>query len=240
MSTEKDNKRPLWVDVIILTLAGVAFVTMVSLGNWQVKRLAWKLDLIERVEASAYGDPVPAKPDEIMAEYVRVATSGTFQHDKSLTVKALTDLGAGSWVLTPLRTADAVFWVNRGFVPSGLSRDDWTDPVGEVEIIGLARPSVPEGTALEKNDPSANRWVSVDLNAMDAAFDVNSAPYFIAMEHVGEPAKWPRGGLTKLEFRNSHLSYALTWYAMALLFFAAMAFVIWDRVNTRRTSPDQP
>lgn len=239
MNTEKDNKRPLWVDVIILTLAGAAFLAMILLGNWQVKRLAWKLDLIERVEASAYGDPVSAKPDEVMPEYLRVKTSGAFLHEKSLTVKALTDLGAGAWVLTPLQTADAVFWVNRGFVPSGLSPDEWTNPVGSVEIVGLARPSVPEGTALEKNDASANRWVSVDLDAMDAAFDVDSAPYFIAMEHFGEPTTWPRGGLTKLEFRNSHLSYALTWYGMALLFFAAMAFVIWDRVKSRRTSPDQ-
>ncbi|MEE2946656.1 MAG: SURF1 family protein [Pseudomonadota bacterium] len=239
MSTEKHNKRPLWVDVIILILAGVAFLAMILLGNWQVKRLAWKLDLIERVEASAYGDPVDAKPDEAMPEYLRVKTVGAFQHDKALTVKALTDLGAGAWVLTPLQTEDAVFWVNRGFVPSGLSPDEWTNPVGDVEIVGLARPSVPEGTALEKNDPSANRWVSVDLEAMDTAFNVESAPYFIAMEHVGEPATWPRGGLTKLEFRNSHLSYALTWYGMALLFFAAMAFVIWDRVKSHRTSPDQ-
>lgn len=239
MSTEKDNKRPLWVDVIILTLAGAAFLTMILLGNWQVKRLAWKLDLIERVEASAYGDPVNVKPDQVMPEYLRVKTSGAFKHDKSLTVKALTDLGAGSWVLTPLQTPDAVFWINRGFVPSGLSPDEWTNPVGDVEIIGLARPSVPEGTALEKNDPSANRWVSVDLDAMDAAFDVDSAPYFIAIEHFGAPATWPRGGLTKLEFRNSHLSYALTWYGMALLFFAAMAFVIWDRVKSSRSTPGQ-
>jgi len=35
-----DTRRPFWVDALILTLAGVLFVTMIGLGNWQMRRLA--------------------------------------------------------------------------------------------------------------------------------------------------------------------------------------------------------
>ena len=41
------------------------------------------------------------------------------------------------------------------------------------------------------------------------------APYFI---DAGEPKTgWPRGGLTVVAFRNSHLVYALTWFGLAAL-----------------------
>ena len=41
---------------------------------------------------------------------------------------------------------------------------------------------------------------------------------------------WPRGGLTVTAFRNSHLSYLLTWYGLALL----VAYGAWRVVADER------
>ncbi|MEL6959084.1 MAG: SURF1 family cytochrome oxidase biogenesis protein [Pseudomonadota bacterium] len=224
-----DVRRPIWADVLILCLSASALVVMVLLGNWQMDRLAWKLDLIEQVEANAYGEPVPA-PLGDAPEYLRVEISGSYQHEDSLTIKALTDLGPGSWVMTPLATSDGLFWVNQGFVPTGLAPSDWDVPLGAVSVTGLVRETQPGGTLLEANDPDAGRWYSADVAQMSNSAGFRSAvPYFITAEHVGDPTGYPRGGLTKLEFRNKHLSYALTWYAMAALFFGAMVWVVYDR-----------
>ena len=38
----------------LAALMGVA--VLVALGTWQLQRRAWKLDLIEQIEARAYGD----------------------------------------------------------------------------------------------------------------------------------------------------------------------------------------
>lgn len=57
------------------------------------------------------------------------------------------------------------------------------------------------------------------------------AGYFIDADQQGTPDAWPRGGLTIIDFRNSHLSYALTWYAMALLLVAGMGWAIRDRIR---------
>jgi len=224
-------KRPLWVDGLILLLAGVVFVTMIKLGNWQVRRLAWKLDLIETVEARAYGEPVDAPKTLDPQEYLRVQTTGTYKHDLSLHIKAVTEIGPGSWVMTPLATDTQTFWINRGFVPTGTGRDVWQEPAGLVTVTGLIRLDQPGGTLLEENDPVADRWVSADLALMSETRGIETANYFIAADHDGDPDGWPRGGLTQLKFKNTHLTYALTWYAMALLFFGAMAFVIWDRLR---------
>jgi len=41
-------------------LGAVFFVLFMGLGIWQVERLQWKLDLIERVDARVQAEPVAA------------------------------------------------------------------------------------------------------------------------------------------------------------------------------------
>lgn len=225
-------RRPVWVDVTILMLAMVMFASMIALGNWQVRRLAWKLDLIETVETRTRSDPVPAPLGEAL-DYQRVFATGSFAHEQSLRIKAVTDLGPGYWIMTPLITPDIAIWINRGFVPNTLGQGDWDTPDGPVVINGLVRPTQPNGTLLENNRPETGRWVSADLPEMSRAVGLDNAQdaYFIDADASGTESRWPRGGLTRLTFRNTHLMYALTWYAMAALFFVAMVYVVRDRLR---------
>lgn len=239
INTEGGGKRrPFWVDAVILALAFGVFVTMVRLGNWQMDRLSWKLDLIEQVETRAFGPPVAAPIKGAAPEYQRVTMQGVFRHDLSLRIKAVTEIGPGSWVMTPIEGAEQTVWVNRGFVRPQMGLDEINRPEGLQEITGLIRSDQPGGTLLEQNLPDRDRWVSADLALMSADRGIEAAGYYIDAAHQGAAADWPRGGMTQLDFRNTHLSYALTWYAMALLFFGAMAYVIWDRLRApkERTS----
>ncbi|MEO1796851.1 MAG: SURF1 family protein [Pseudomonadota bacterium] len=237
MSRERDARRPLWVDGIILGLAFVIFVTMIGLGNWQVRRLAWKVDLIEAVDTRAFAAEIPAPfgpVTEERDEYTRVEVTGTFTHAETRRVKAVTDIGFGFWLMTPLQTEDRTIWVNRGFIPQNFE-GEILRPEGEQRITGLLRITEPEGTLLETNDPAAERWVARDVAVLsETAGIMNAAAYFVDADHQTAPGTFPRGGLTIIEFRNNHLSYALTWYAMALLFAGAMAWVIWDRLRPQK------
>ncbi|MEO0484738.1 MAG: SURF1 family protein [Pseudomonadota bacterium] len=227
--------RPLWVDAVILALAGVVFVVLVGLGNWQVQRLAWKEALIEAVDTRAFAPEVPAPLGPVTEEadeYTRVEVTGTFDHAQTRRVKAVTDLGLGNWLLTPLDTGSEVIWINRGFIPQRFD-GVLVEPEGPQRITGLLRITEPEGTLLESNAPAADRWVARDVARLSEVAGVDALPYFIDADHLSAPGTWPRGGLTIIEFRNNHLSYALTWYAMALLFAGGMAYVIWDRVRAR-------
>lgn len=235
MTAGSDPRRPLWVDAIILGLALVIFVTMVGLGNWQVRRLAWKLDLIEAVETRASAEEVPAPVGTVTEEedeYRRLEVTGVFDYAQTRKVKAVTDLGLGNWLLTPLDAGNQVLWINRGFIPLNFE-GELQEPTGPQRITGLLRTTEANGTLLESNDPSAERWVARDVDQLSRAAGIRAGSYFIDADHLTAPGTWPRGGLTIVDFRNSHLSYALTWYAMALLFFAAMVYVIWDRRRAR-------
>ena len=210
----------------LLLLAAV----FVALGTWQMQRLFWKLDLIERVEARIHAEPVPAPARAAWStvsretdEYRRVVATGLFQHDKTVLVQAVTERGAGFWVLTPMRLADETsVLINRGFVPS-----DRSDPAarlaselaaGPVAVTGLLRISEPGGGFLRANDPANDRWFSRDVAAIAASKGIaDIAPYFIDADATPNAGGLPIGGLTVVTFRNSHLVYALTWYALAVM-----------------------
>ncbi|MBT8153870.1 SURF1 family protein [Epibacterium ulvae] len=232
MTHNRHERRPGWGTAALLLISAVMVVTFVLLGNWQMRRLFWKLDLIETVEARAFGDeqPLPARFDADDHVYLRVSFDGT-PLPQHILVKAVTELGPGYWVMQPYATDPGLLWVNRGFVPSAKkTSEQWA--TAPQHITGLIRPSAHQGTLLERNDPAANRWVARDTSQMSQALGLDaSLPYFVDADHLAPLGASPRGGLTIVQFRNSHLSYALTWYAMAVLFLGAL---IWIALRYRK------
>ncbi|GLK57209.1 surfeit locus 1 family protein [Methylopila capsulata] len=231
----------------ILALLGLALIAGFSaLGVWQVERRAWKLDLIARVDARVHAGPVPAPgPDAwptISAadgEYLRVALTGVFDHAKETLTQATTDLGAGFWVMTPLRTREGfTVLVNRGFVPperrAPASRAAAQTP-GETTVTGLLRVTEPKGGFLRANDPARDLWRSRDVAAISETRGLDHvAPYFVDADRTPNPGGWPVGGLTVIAFPNSHLVYALTWFGLALMVAAAAVVVARHERRVRR------
>ncbi len=219
--------------------AVAAFVTVVllALGIWQVQRLFWKLDLIERVDARVNAAPVEAPRADRWSsitraddEYRHVSVTGTFRHEAETLVQATTERGPGVWVVTPLvRNDGTTVLVNRGFVPPD-RRDPATRGAGNVagptRVVGLLRLSEPGGGFLRENDPAGDRWYSRDVAAIAAARGLQqAAPYFIDADDTANPGSLPVGGLTRVVFANNHLVYALTWFALAAMLIGAIAVI---------------
>ena len=223
--------RRLFTLVCLLLAAGFT-----ALGVWQLERRAWKLDLIARVEARIHAPPRLLTDLSGLSDadaYRRLRLRGAFQNDRETLVQALTERGAGWWVMTPLRTPAGTVLVNRGFVPAPY-RDPATrpPPTGTVEVTGLLRASEPGGGFLRSNDPALGRWYSRDVAAIARARGLGEvAPVFIDAEAT-PGAGYPVGGLTVVAFRNAHLVYALTWFGLALM--SAGGAVLWLREERRR------
>ena len=245
----------------LITLAACAmlvFIGLGALGTWQLFRLQWKLDLIDRVEHRVHAPPAqapsPAQWPLVRAatdEYRHVRLSGTFLYDKTTPVQATTELGFGYWLLTPLRVEDgSLVLINRGFVSADrlalalatLPNDttgDQSRTVTSVTVTGLLRMPEPGGAFLRHNDPAGNRWYSRDVQAIAAAQGLPQvAPYFVDAD-ASPPSTTPAapgepiGGLTVVSFHNNHLAYALTWYALALMVAGAAFWAVREEKRIR-------
>lgn len=228
----------------LFTLLGLAI--LVALGTWQLQRLAWKNELIDRVEERLAAAPIAAPPpaawedlDLDALDYQPVGVRGHFLNERESHVFiGLTQPrgplgGPGYFILTPLVTADG--WtviVNRGFVPQ-----ERKDPAtrlegqvgGEVAVTGLLRRPEGRNPFTPPDDAAGNMWFTRDPAAIAAALALPGpvAPYMIdAAYDPSQPGGIPQGGESVVSFANNHLMYAVTWYGLAvvlLIVFVAFA-----------------
>jgi surfeit locus 1 family protein len=212
--------RPLPVFSLVSLLMLAA---LIGLGTWQLDRLAWKEALIAQVNRNLTLPPLPL--DQAMAlgkqaEYRRVALSGRFDHAKETYVYGLVDGVPVYHVLTPLILDDGrALMIDRGIVPND-KRDPATrragQPQGPVRVVGIWRASVLPGLFTPKPDIARRQWFSRDVASIAAADHVRlAAPVLVEADATPNPGRWPEGGHSVVTFRNEHLQYAVTWYALA-------------------------
>lgn len=214
---------------ILTIVAAFAFLFLLSLGNWQLKRLAWKQDLIAKVEASQGADPI-AFEDAVMRaeagenmEYMPVTFTGRVHFDKPATVFGSYEGVAGIYFFAPVAPSKGQFvYVNQGFVSQevasqGLPMTRLSEtPVNN--ISGLFRyaeqPAPPSSWLLPSTPPEDGLWLVRDPTKFAAAAKIEAQPYYVDSFAI-DGVDWPKGGTTRLDFSNRHLDYALTWFAAA-------------------------
>ena len=208
---------------IFTAVCALMFAALISLGVWQLERLHWKLGLIAEVNRSLAAPPISL--DEALAmgaaaPYRRVLLDGWFLNGKESHLYASGPGGEPVYhVLTPFETREGrVLMVDRGIVPAGLvdSRKRARGQIGERVMIGVWRIPDPPGFFTPPPDTAHRIWYSRDVAAMAAAAHVKlSAPVVVEADAAPNPGGWPKGGQTQVAFRNEHLQYAITWFALA-------------------------
>jgi surfeit locus 1 family protein len=211
---------------------------MISLGTWQVHRLAWKTELLATIAARMNGDPVPlpadvGNPDDWA--FKRVTLDGHFDAAHALWLYGRTyDGKAGIHLLVPLiRTQGDAVLVDRGFVPieTASQLTPFAPADGPATVDGVVRLPEAGGWFVPSNQPDKNVWYTVDMAAMAKATGLALAPVYVAQRATGAPG-WPAatGGTEGAGIRNEHLQYAIFWYSMAVVLAGIYLVSSWKRV----------
>lgn len=223
----------------------VAFALLMSLGVWQLHRLAWKEGLLaqigERLKAPALLLP-PASAwgslSQAADEYRHVTAKGVFEHDKEAFVfrTAGSGLGeAGFYVLTPLRLdGGGTILVNRGFVPERLrdpSQRTADQAAGDVTVSGVLRWPEDRNMFTPADNPATRTWYTRDPPAIAKALGLADAAPFSLDADPDPKGTALRGGATTVNIRNDHLSYALTWFGLAATLLVVFGLVVWRRLQ---------
>ena len=214
---------PLVSLVCLLLLAGLLW-----LGTWQLQRLSWKLGLIAQVNRTLTSPPLSLDAALQLgkaAEYHKVALSGRFDHAKEGYVYGIANDVPVYHVLTPFTTLEGrTLLVDRGVIPQE-KRDPATRRAGNSEgvqsLVGVWRKPDPPEPMAPTTDNGERVWFSRDITWIARVDHLQfAAPAVIEADATPNPGGWPKGGQTVVSFRNEHLQYAITWYALGLVLLA--------------------
>ncbi|KAJ6575324.1 mitochondrial protein required for respiration [Mycena capillaripes] len=238
-STYSPRRAP-WITPTMILLGFVPIFTL-GLGTWQLQRLKWKVALIDELEEKLQLPPLslPKRINlSVIPEFVfrKVFLRGEWDHAHSMLVGPRTREGVhGANVLTPLIREDgSTVIVDRGFISKEFDLQSIPQDDSEVEFLGMLRTSQVRNTFTPDNHPERGEWYWKDLDTMaEYAGGANANVQPVLVEeifegHEGEASARiakgiPIGRPAKIDLRNAHLSYVITWYTLSL--FTAMMFV---------------
>ena len=239
--------------IILAGCIALGFVFLCGLGFWQLQRLAWKESLIERVQQNMTNAPLSAQQVESMInqgediEYRPATVSGRFLHDGEAHFFATHKSQPGYFIYTPLQQANGkLMMVNRGFVSMEM-KDIATRQIGQISdpvtIVGLARSAPVEkpNSFVPNNDLAKNifYWKSLPQMLSMSGKNMKAATNRFFIDADDTPVRGgPEGGVTLIQFPNSHLQYALTWFGLAGSLLVVGGFFLWSRRSTKHVTAD--
>tara|TARA_R110002110_G_scaffold152033_24_gene344564 strand:- start:6107 stop:6784 length:678 start_codon:yes stop_codon:yes gene_type:complete len=224
-------KRTLFL--IVIGLGGAAI--LLSLGIWQVQRLAWKQGVIADIDARITSAPVPLPkvPDPEVDAYLPVTVTGRFAGDTIRVLVSQKQIGAGYRLITPFETDAGRVLIDRGFVAS----DDKgiATPQGTVTVIGNLQWPREIDSYTPAPDLDNNIWFARDVSEL--ATRLGAAPLLIVTREmsVANPPVTPLPVDTS-RIPNDHLPYAITWFALAAIWLAMSLLFLRRRSGAKSES----
>jgi len=221
-------KRMIWP----LLLGVVGCAVLLSLGIWQVQRLAWKQALLAEIDAQIVAAPaaLPDAPDPARDQFLPVQVSGRIL-DGEITI------------LASLRSAGPVFRIIRAFetdngrrilIDMGFVREverDTPRPGGPADLVGNLHWPDEIDSYTPAPDLGAGIWYGRDIPAMAEA--LTTEPVLLVLRARPQidlgvtPFPVDSGSIP-----NDHLSYAVTWFLLAAVWLGMTLSLVW-RISKR-------
>jgi surfeit locus 1 family protein len=228
--------------LLFCTFAVLAATLFVRLGLWQVSRLHERQARNAMIAAQRLDAPVEfsALPRDTGAAHYRSAhVEGRYDYAHELVLASRTRNGSpGVDILTPVRTAgsDTVVLVNRGWVysPDGSSVDlpHWREG-DSAQVQGYVETYPPDvGVTTSAFGPRVVRRASRGEIAAKVPYPV--APYFLIVTSDTAGVDHPARRAVPILDEGPHRSYAIQWFAFALIAIGGAAAVVFREREERR------
>ncbi|MEL7013329.1 MAG: SURF1 family protein [Pseudomonadota bacterium] len=213
---------------LVFGLAGIA--VLVSLGVWQVQRLAWKEAVLAEIDARIAAPPV-ALPQNAYPEadkYLPVEMTGQFGAGVLRVLVSQKRVGAGYRLITPFEVEGRSVLVDRGFIR--VDQDLPPAPAGQVTVTGNLHWPDDRNSSTPNNDVDGNTWFARDIDQM--ADLLETEPVLVIARNLSQPS----GAVTPLPvdssaIPNDHLQYAVTWFGLAAIWTAMMLYFVYRLRN---------
>jgi surfeit locus 1 family protein len=220
---------------VVFGLGGLSI--LVSLGIWQMQRLAWKQAIITQIEERIVEAPIalPANPNRVDDKYLSVTAEGFVNPEFLRVLVSQKRIGAGYKLISPLVLQDRTVLLDRGFI--SVNETLPTDITAQIKSVVTGNLHWPQeiDSYTPAPDIAKNIWFARDVDAM--AKILKTDPVMIVLREIS-PADTNVTPLPvdTVNIPNDHLQYAITWFLLALIWAAMTAyFLLRNDSNTTET-----
>ena len=218
---------------VLLGLIGIAI--LLSLGFWQVRRLAWKEALLADINARIGSTPVQIAtlppPDPARDQYLPVIIDGRTTGQELLVLSGKKGVGAGFEVIDAFETPEGRrVLLDRGFIPEDM-RDAARPAIRLTGTGNLLWPNDSDSYT-PPPDTKTGLWFARDVAGMAKA--LGTEPLLVVLKSAAGDTQGaePRPVDTS-SIPNDHLNYAITWFSLAAVWAGMTGFLLW-RIRQRQ------
>ncbi len=219
---------------LIFGLAGAAI--LISLGVWQVQRLAWKERVLADIETRIAAEPValPANPDPVADQYLPVTVTGLLGPPPLRVLVSRKQIGAGYRLVTTLSTEARTILVDLGFI----TVDTPIPAFGDTPVTVTGNLNWPDdrNSSTPENDVAGNTWFARDVEQMAGVLGAEPVLLIVRNTSETDPAATPLPVDTGA-IPNDHLSYAVTWFSLAAIWLVMTGYFLW-RTTRKPKGPE--
>jgi surfeit locus 1 family protein len=198
----------------------------IALGSWQLVRLNWKNELLNKIDVSLKKEPVDLMTN-VPEDYLKIKTSGVIDFDKQIYLYSLNEKGSpGFNVVNPIIINNKNFLLNRGWIPFNKKNTKEINIFDHKTILGTLKKQTKASRFKPANDVKDNYWFTLDRNDVFKYTNKNFSPFII---YLNNNLELPKPKIITVNIPNSHKKYAITWFSLALSIFL---FYLYVRKNT--------
>ncbi|MCV2871871.1 SURF1 family protein [Defluviimonas sp. WL0050] len=222
-----------YLSALILGAGGIAI--LMSLGFWQVRRLAWKEGVIAGIEARIGAEPVAlssiAEPDPVADLYRPVTVAGRTTGVELLVLSGQKELGPGFRVVAVFEAGDGRrILLDRGFIPE--SGRAMPRPGVALNVTGNLLWPDDSDSFTPPPDQKTGLWFARDVAAMSES--VKTLPVLVVVRtEEGDDQGIVPVPVDTSAIPNDHRGYAITWFSLAGVWAGMTAFLLW-RIRQRK------
>jgi surfeit locus 1 family protein len=194
----------------------------IALGSWQLVRLNWKLEILNKIDVSLKKEPVDLIAN-LPEDYLKIKTSGVIDFDKQIYLYSLNEKGApGFNVINPIIIDNENFLLNRGWIPFDKKNTKEINIFDHKNILGTLKKQTKASKFKPTNDIKNNYWFTLDRNDIFQYTNKNFSPFII---YLNNNLELPKPKIITVNIPNSHKKYAITWFSLALSIFFFYLYV---------------
>ena len=210
--------------IILVGLLGTA--VLLSLGKWQLDRLAWKQGILTQIDDRMQATPVPlpGNIDPQADKYLPVYAEGVIWEPYLQVLTSRKNIGAGYRIISAFEVNGRRILLDRGFI----LQQDAVAPadMGKVKVVGNLH--WPDETDSFTPDPDIdnNIWFARDVALMSQALQTEPV-MIIASSITPNDEKITQLPIDTSAIANDHLNYAMTWFSLAAIWAGMSVFFVW-------------